>query len=90
MQQQDEQLEKALRHHTAGELPQAEAIYRAVIEQDPNDPDALHLLGALLAQSGRVDEALTFLDRAIQADPRSRSSSILNAIQDAEEHNNPR
>ncbi len=66
---QDEQLEKALRHHTAGELAEAEAIYRSVLQQDPNDPDALHLLGALTAQTGHGDAALSLIDHAIAIDP---------------------
>ncbi|MGD0461259.1 MAG: tetratricopeptide repeat protein [Tepidisphaeraceae bacterium] len=65
----DEQLEKALRHHTAGELAEAEAIYRALVERDAGDADALHLLGALIAQKGDGLAALGFIDRAIAIDP---------------------
>jgi tetratricopeptide (TPR) repeat protein len=66
---QDEQIEKALRHHTAGELGEAEAIYRALIDRDAEDADALHLLGTLLAQKGDGLAALNFIDRAIAIDP---------------------
>ncbi len=65
----DDPLEKALAHHTAGEFAEAEAIYRALIEKDPGDADALHLLGALIAQKGDGLAALSFIDRAIGVDP---------------------
>ena len=39
------EIEQALEHHRAGRLQQAEAIYRQMLRQEPNHPDALHLLG---------------------------------------------
>jgi tetratricopeptide (TPR) repeat protein len=66
---QDEQLEEAIRHHTAGKLAEAESIYRSLIEKDPGDADALHLLGALTAQKGDGLAALRFIDRAVAIDP---------------------
>jgi tetratricopeptide (TPR) repeat protein len=65
----DELLEKALTHHTAGELAEAEAIYQDILRQAPDDADALHLLGALTAQKGDADAALGLIDRAIAVDP---------------------
>ena len=47
----DQALETAVRHHTAGELSQAEQIYRQVLAVDPNNVDALHLLGQIALQS---------------------------------------
>jgi tetratricopeptide (TPR) repeat protein len=66
---QDEQLEEAIRHHTAGQLAEAETIYRSLIDKDPRDADALHLLGALTAQKGDGLAALGFIDRAVAIDP---------------------
>jgi hypothetical protein len=37
----------AIKHHQAGSLPQAEKIYRQILEANPSHPDALHLLGAI-------------------------------------------
>ncbi len=72
---QDELIEKALRHHAAGELDEAEPIYRALIDRDADDADALHLLGTLLAQKGDGLAALSFIDRAIAIDPDSPIST---------------
>jgi tetratricopeptide (TPR) repeat protein len=65
----DGQLEEALRLHTAGELDAAQEVYRRVLQQNPNDADALHLLGALLAQQGQAESGLELIDRAIAVDP---------------------
>jgi Tfp pilus assembly protein PilF len=39
-------LQLALQHHQANHLQEAEQIYRQVLEVEPNNSDALHLLGA--------------------------------------------
>ena len=66
-----EAIGKGLEHHRAGRLPQAEAIYRQVLQAAPDHPDALHLLGALAHQAGRNDLALEFTRRAAVVDPAS-------------------
>jgi tetratricopeptide (TPR) repeat protein len=52
--------------HQAGDLRQAEALYRDILAQDPNHPYALNLMGVLAHQTGRGDEALDFISRAIE------------------------
>jgi tetratricopeptide (TPR) repeat protein len=60
-----QQLESGMTHHQACRLAEAEKIYRAVLSQNPNNPDALHLVGALAGQTGRLDEAIDLISRAI-------------------------
>ena len=60
-----EQLESGLSHHRAGRLPEAERIYRQVLAQHPNHAEALHLLGVLKGQAGRLDMAVESIQRAI-------------------------
>lgn len=50
-------------------LPQAEAIFDAVLQADPNCVDALHFLGVLRHQQGRRDEAVDLIRRAIELNP---------------------
>ncbi len=45
-----ESLQKALKHHEAGELEQAETLYQEIIRVDPGHADALHLLGVAAHQ----------------------------------------
>jgi predicted O-linked N-acetylglucosamine transferase (SPINDLY family) len=60
-----EQLESGVSHHRAGRLAEAERIYRQVLAQQPDQADALHLLGVLAVQAGRLDAAVEFIRRAI-------------------------
>ncbi len=62
-------IQAALGHHQAGRLGQAEAIYRQILQVDPNQPDALHLSGAIARQLGNRQAAADFISRAIKAKP---------------------
>ena len=50
-------IDQALAHHQAGRLLQAEAIYRRILKAQPDDADALHLLGVVAHQRGEHEEA---------------------------------
>ncbi|MBT7942185.1 MAG: tetratricopeptide repeat protein, partial [Alphaproteobacteria bacterium] len=52
-------------HHTAGDLPQAEVIYRQVLQADPEQPDALQLLGVIAFQTGNDEQAVDLLSRSL-------------------------
>jgi predicted TPR repeat methyltransferase len=60
---------RALEHHRAGRLPEAEAAYRAVLEKDPDNPDANNLLGMIALDMGFADDAIGLFERAVAADP---------------------
>lgn len=62
-------LQDAHRHHQAGRLSAAEAIYRRIIDDDPDHAEALHWLGVLAHQAGRHDDAASFISRAIKISP---------------------
>jgi protein O-GlcNAc transferase len=59
----------AQEHQQAGRLPEAEAIYRAILSEQPHNADALHLLGMLEFKKGRSDAALDLIQQAIQIEP---------------------
>lgn len=61
--------ERAFARHQAGDLPAAEALYRQVLAVQPAHADGLHLLGLVLAQSGRPEDAVPLIRRAIAARP---------------------
>jgi predicted TPR repeat methyltransferase len=63
-------LEHALRHHEAGHMDQAQAVYRHILATDPNDADALHLLGVVLHQSGDHAAAIESIRQAIVLNPQ--------------------
>jgi protein O-GlcNAc transferase len=60
-----EAFDLALHHHSAGRLPQAEGIYRAILDSAPNHPDTLHLLGVLAYQRGQAAEAHGWISKAV-------------------------
>src|SRR5262249_2921279 len=65
----DRLIQKAFAAHQEGALPQAEKLYRAALERDPDNVDVLHQLGWLSYQRGRPAEALRFLSAAVRHDP---------------------
>lgn len=62
-------LVEALRLHQSGAFGEAETRYRLLLSSDPNCLDAKHLLGALLVQTNRIDEAVALLETALQQHP---------------------
>jgi tetratricopeptide (TPR) repeat protein len=62
-------LDLALQHHTAGDLPKAESIYQQILQADPNQPVALHLLGVIAHQLGKNDIAVEFITKALTIKP---------------------
>lgn len=60
-----------LSHHQAGRLKEAETVYRKVLELDPNQPDALHLLGLLAQQTGHNERAVELIGRAVAIRPEA-------------------
>jgi len=62
-------LQQAITHHKAGELDNAKKLYRSILTEEPNHPDANHNLGVLLKQGGKADIALPFLKTALESNP---------------------
>jgi hypothetical protein len=60
-------LRQAREAHRKGELATAELAYRHVLQIEPDNADALDLLGMLAAQTGHLPQALALLDRRRRA-----------------------
>jgi predicted O-linked N-acetylglucosamine transferase (SPINDLY family) len=63
--------QRAVASHQAGQLSQAEALYRQVLQLSPAHPDALHYLGVLAHQVGQPAIAVELIDQAIQLNPNN-------------------
>ena len=59
----------ALKHHEAGRLPEAEALYRQILAQQPRHAVALELLGVIAHQVGKNDVAVDLIRQAIALEP---------------------
>ncbi len=55
--------------HRAGDLAAAEPMYRRILDEEPEHPDALHLLGVVALQRGDSESAIALIERAIGARP---------------------
>jgi len=64
-------LAQATAQHNRGNLSEAERLYRLVLEKDSHQPDALALLGLVLAARKEYAEAVGLLHRAIMCDPQA-------------------
>jgi protein O-GlcNAc transferase len=62
-------LQQALAHHQAGRLPEAEELYRAILQAHPDQADANHNLGVLAGQVGQHAAGLPYLKNALMANP---------------------
>jgi predicted O-linked N-acetylglucosamine transferase (SPINDLY family) len=65
MAEQSQHLHGAIRHHREGRLAEAEAGYRRVLDTDPDNSDALHLLGLVRYQRNDRAGAVRFIQQAI-------------------------
>src|SRR4051812_47699135 len=64
-----EMLSEALMQHRAGRLAAAEQLYRQILQTDPQQADAWHLLGVLAQQAGQPAVAVDYIGRAIALRP---------------------
>jgi len=59
----------ARRHHEAGNLLEAERVYRLILQTAPQRADALHMLGMVTSQLGRPSEAVALMEQALALRP---------------------
>ena len=60
-----------LSHHQSGRFNEAKAMYMQVLAQEPENFDALHLLGVLAHQVGKHDLAVDLIERAVRQNPEN-------------------
>jgi tetratricopeptide (TPR) repeat protein len=61
----DSTLHAAFTRHQAGDFERAEELYQCVLENDPDNLNALQLTGLLLHQRGRCADAVALLQQAV-------------------------
>ena len=85
----DQSIETALQLHRSGRLAEAEKIYRQVLAENPNHPDALNLLGLVAYTSGHKETARDLILRATQISPataefHSNLSAVFESLEQAD------
>ncbi|MGD9720648.1 MAG: tetratricopeptide repeat protein [Pirellulales bacterium] len=61
-------LDAAVQHHQAGNLEEAERLYKEILYRQPRHADALHLLGLVHYARGQFPQAQQHIQQAIQID----------------------
>ena len=59
-------LQKGVEAHKAGKVQEADQYYTAVLNSQPNHPDANHNMGVLAVGVGQVDKSLPFFKKALE------------------------
>jgi Tfp pilus assembly protein PilF len=62
-------LQQAISHHQVGQLQDAERLYRAILQAQPNHADANHNLGVLAVQVKQPAAGLPHFKDALEANP---------------------
>lgn len=61
-------VELALKLHQQGDIVSAQAIYKEILDKDPNNFNGLHLLGLTYYQQGELNRAVELIAKAISLD----------------------
>lgn len=69
----EDAVDLAIQYHQAGQLTEAESIYRQVLRVDPRHADALHYLGVISHQQEDPETAVELISKAIQSAPDNAS-----------------
>ena len=66
----DQALQQGIAAHKEGKLQDAESLYRAILQAQPNHPDANHNLGVLAVAVGKPLEAIPLFKLALETNPQ--------------------
>ena len=66
----DQALQQGVAAHKEGKLQDAERLYRAILQAQPNHPDANHNLGVLAVSVGKSLDAVPLFKLALEANPK--------------------
>ncbi|MBF0587783.1 MAG: sulfotransferase [Magnetococcales bacterium] len=65
---------RAVTAHTEGRLEEAEQLYGAIVEAEPEHAPSWHHLGVIAFQAGQMERAAEFLERSIALEPNNAES----------------
>ncbi|MCP4023669.1 MAG: tetratricopeptide repeat protein [Desulfobacteraceae bacterium] len=67
-------IQLALTHHKAGDLVQAEQLYKKVLAKDPGHADANHFLGVIAKDVGKYDIAVQLIKKSLDSNPSNANA----------------
>ena len=77
-------IQQGIKYYHAGQLTNAANCYQEVLQQSPDQPDALHLLGLVERDHKQFNRAVQLMEHAIQLAPSNANyyNSLANVYQD--------
>jgi tetratricopeptide (TPR) repeat protein len=66
----EQALHQGIAAHQDGKLQEAERLYRAILQSQPQHPDANHNLGVLAVSVNKAEAALSLFKAALEANPK--------------------
>ena len=63
-------LQKGIALHKAGKLREAEFHYQQALHDNPDNPDALNLMGTLAVEANWMSKAIDYFERAVRLKPK--------------------
>jgi len=66
----EQTLQNGVAAHNAGNLEEAERLYRAILQSQPSHPDANHNLGLIAVSVNQAEAALPLFKTALEANPK--------------------
>lgn len=87
-----QRLQEAVNLHRAGRLQEAERLYQAILQQQPDQPNANYNLGVIALEAQHPDDSLPFFKNALEADPQEPQYwiSYINALIQAQQMDDAR
>lgn len=82
-----EYLQQIMQWHQAGKWVEAEAGYQKILQIQPQQADALHLLGVVTAQLGKAEQGIELIQKAIRLNG-SNASYFFNLASILHQQNN--
>ena len=70
----EDKLQEALKLHQTGNLDDASVIYNKILEDQPDNIDAISLLGTLNLQTENLDEARVLLKKSLALKPENATT----------------
>ena len=65
----EQALKKGIEAHKAGQIQEADRLYTAILKVEPKHPDANHNMGILAVGVSKIQDALPFFKKALEANP---------------------
>ena len=63
--------EQGFLHFQGGQVDQAEDLCRQSLQEEPDHPDGLNLLAAIVNKKGNINEAIELLEKVVRTAPKN-------------------